>query len=332
MKKKTVKSKVAKRPEGQAPPEPKDLVKYKSRDGQQIRLTFDIVRRFLVSGKSGMVSDGEILFYMAQCKAKGLNPFKRDCYLVKYTEDDPAATIVSIDYFRARANAQQDCMGWTGGIIVKTQDGAIINRNGSFMEDGAILLGGWFKAKKKGWDIEREWTVPLEPYIQRKKDGSPNHFWQGKRQQEQIAKVCESQGLRRVWPDEFDKLYIREEIIPDYTQTDVGSVADTLPMPAAIDSDPGKSTDRKPPPAIAVGTVPEKPSQKIDSKPSKINNGDGLEKEVRDMIAAVITADDLKSSAISIDKKMAGVKDRDALLALCREWNLKKQSVARSRK
>src|SRR3990167_10113662 len=92
------------------------LVVYQSRDGQEIRLSFDTVKKYLISGKPGLVSDQEIVLYMGMCKARGLNPFKRDCYLVKYTEGDPAATIVSIDYFRSRAKAQPDCVGWKSGI------------------------------------------------------------------------------------------------------------------------------------------------------------------------------------------------------------------------
>lgn len=322
-----------------APPEPRDLVRYKSRDGQQIRLTFDIVRRLLVHGKPEFVSDAEIVFYMAMCKSKGLNPFKRDCYLVKYTQNDPAACIVAIDYLRARANAQPDCAGWIGGVIVKAKDGAEVKKPGAFLSEGDTLLGAWFKAQKKGWSIAREWTVQLEPYIRRTREGEITRFWKPERQAEMICKVAESQGLRRVWPDELAKLYIDEEIVPEYTKE--GSDADALPMPAAIEPDPGKSADSGSPTSVEASTEPGKPAphkpaepqktQKTERKPAKAD-GNSIEKEVRDMIAAVITADDVKSSAISIDKKVAGVKDRNVLLALCKEWNNKKQSIARGQK
>ena len=67
--------------------EEKGLVEYLSRDGQQIKLNFDTVRKFLVSGKPELVTDQEIMLYMGMAKARGLNPFKKDCYLVKYTPD-----------------------------------------------------------------------------------------------------------------------------------------------------------------------------------------------------------------------------------------------------
>src|SRR5882672_2401168 len=101
------------------------LVVYESRDGQEIRLSFDTVRKYLVSGKPEYVTDQEIVLYMGTCKARGLNPFKKDCYLVKYTENDPAATIVAIDFYRSRARAQLDCVGWKAGILLHTEKGGL---------------------------------------------------------------------------------------------------------------------------------------------------------------------------------------------------------------
>lgn len=328
MKKKPTKEKVAKKkPEVQLPPEPRDLVKYKSRDGQAIRLTFDIVRKFLIQGRPEIVAsvtDGEILFFMAQCKAKGLNPFKKDCYPIKYTVRDPLVTIVSIDYLRARANAQADCQGWTGGIIVENAQGAVEKKDGAFMAKSEKLLGGWFKGKKKGWEIEREWTVPLEPYLKRTSDGEVTKFWQGERQQEQIAKVAESQGLRRCWPDELDKLYIKEEIIPQYTSE--GSDVDTLPMPAAAMEPEKKKPETKEPSKEII--VSAKKAEKPVAEPP---NGTALEQEIRDSIAAIITIDDLKMVASGIDKKLSGIKDRIVLQKLIVEYNTKKQKLYEKR-
>lgn len=224
--------------------EDRSLVQYRSRDGQEIRLSFEIVRKYLVSGHPEFVNDAEILLYMGMCKARGLNPFKRDCYLLKYTKDDPAATIVSIDYYRSRAKAQEDCVGWTNGVIVKTAKGENELREGSLIFDGETLLGGWFRAKPHGWEVEKLWTVGLKRYVKTTREGRPTRFWQEDSQSEQICKVAESQGLRRVWPDEFAKLYIEEEIvqgvpIPKESEDDM--------MPRAID-DPPPEEEKKPEP------------------------------------------------------------------------------------
>ncbi|MSR15333.1 MAG: hypothetical protein EXR86_12375 [Gammaproteobacteria bacterium] len=214
----------------ETPNDNKGLVTYQSRDGQEIKLSFETVRKFLVSGKPEFVTDQEIVLYMGTLKARGLNPFKKDCYLVKYTPNDPAATIVSIDYFRARAKAQPDCVGWQSGVIAKSAAGVIEYRKGSFMFEGDELLGGWFRAQPRGWAEEYEWSVNLSPFIKKTREGQPTQFWNQDRQPQQIAKIAESQGLRRLWPDEFQALYLAE----DQYATDVSPAPEPIKMPQAI--------------------------------------------------------------------------------------------------
>lgn len=197
----------------EAPQTDRGLTTYQSRDGQQIKLSFDIVRKYFVSGRPDLVKDEEIMLYMGTCKARGLNPAKKDCYLIKYSADDPAATIVSIDYYRSRARAQTDCEGWHCGVIVKDSAGALVYRNGAFMFEGDTLLGGWFKARPSSWAEPYEWAVNLKPYIKTDRYGKITNFWREDNQAYMIAKVAESQGLRRLWPDEFQGLFVAEEII-----------------------------------------------------------------------------------------------------------------------
>jgi len=194
-------------------PKERGLIQYESRDGQQIKLSFDIVRRYYVSGRPELVKDEEIMLYMGTCKARGLNPAKKDCYLIKYTADDPAATIVSIDYYRSRAKVQADCEGWHCGVIVKDAAGALAYRNGAFTFPGDTLLGGWFKARPSSWAEPYEWAVNLAPYVKTNRQGQTTGFWREENQPYMIAKVAESQGLRRLWPDEFQGLFVHEEII-----------------------------------------------------------------------------------------------------------------------
>src|SRR6266545_2179770 len=189
------------------------LAEYSSRDGQHIKLSYEIVRKYLISGKPEYVNDQEIMLYVATCKARGLNPFKKDCYLVKYTQTDPAATIVSIEYYRSRAGAMPSCRGYKSGIIVFDSQGQLKYRSGAFIMEDETLVGGWFRAKPAGWDEEYEWTISLRPYIKTTRDGQPTRFWQNENQPYMIAKIAESQGLRRLWPDEFQGLFVAEEII-----------------------------------------------------------------------------------------------------------------------
>ena len=187
-----------------------NIIKYEAKDGQTVELTFDTIKRYLVHGKPELVTNQEMIFFIGICKARGLNPFAKDCYLIKYS-NDPAAIVTSIDYFRAQAKSKRDCQGWESGIIVEDPDGNIRYSKG-LIKKNETLLGGWFKARPKGWDHDFDLEVNLAGYIKRKQDGSITKFWQPENQPTMIRKVAESQGLREIWPDEFAKLYVEEEV------------------------------------------------------------------------------------------------------------------------
>lgn len=183
---------------------------YEARDGQTITLDFQTIKKFLVQGHPEWVIDKEMVFFMGVCKSKGLNPFIRDCYLMKYSQHDNAAIIISRGYKRKRAKAQADCAGWSSGIIV-SRNNTIVYSNGLMLPDD-ILLGGWFRAKPKGWDEPMELEVNLSTYLKHKQDGSLTKFWAKEKQPMMIQKVAESQGLTACWPGEFSDMYIEEEI------------------------------------------------------------------------------------------------------------------------
>ena len=188
----------------------KTVCKYEARDGVEISLTFDTVKKYLVSGNKEAVTDQELMYFLGVCRSRGLNPFKKDAYLIKYGSD-PAAIITSIDYFRSRARAQSDCVGWKRGIIVQDSDGKLRDSAGIILE-GEKLIGGFFEAQPEGWTVPFRLEVNLAGYIKKTKDGRPTRFWQADNQPTMISKVAEGQGLRSLWPDEFQGLYEEAEI------------------------------------------------------------------------------------------------------------------------
>jgi phage recombination protein Bet len=196
------------------PPAPTEgtakVVTYTAKDGQEVKLTIDVIKRYLVTGNKDLVSAQEFVYFMGICKSRGLNPFARDCYLIKYTASDPAAIITAIDFYRSRARAMPDCVGWEKGIIVQKENGEVRYSKGLLL-GGEKLVGGWFKAHPKGWEVPFELEINLEGYIKRTKDGSITRFWQPANQPTMIAKVAESQGLRTLWPDLFRGTISAEE-------------------------------------------------------------------------------------------------------------------------
>ena len=50
--------------------EDKTVTTYRSRDGQELTLSFDIVRKHLVVGHPEWVTQTELIIYMGTCKGK----------------------------------------------------------------------------------------------------------------------------------------------------------------------------------------------------------------------------------------------------------------------
>jgi phage recombination protein Bet len=216
--------------------EEKHIEKYRSRDGQDVTLTPDFIKRYLVSGKPQYVTMQELYYYMVLCRSRGMNPGIKDCYLVKYNENDPAAIITSIDYYRKRAKARDDCQGWKSGVIVQTKDGQIKYSNGIVIE-GEKLLGGWFEALPRGWAEPFKKEVNLKGYIKRTRDGNITRFWSEENQPSQIAKVAEAQGLRAIWGDEFQGLYVDAEMQSEQAQGEFDKIFANALVPGTPESD-----------------------------------------------------------------------------------------------
>jgi phage recombination protein Bet len=190
--------------------EEKGVVKYESR-GQEVVLTAEIVRNFLVTGKKELVTDQEIVYFLGICKGRQLNPFLKDCYLIKYSQD-PAAIVVSIDFYRSRARAAKDCVGWEAGVICMDKKTQTLRYSKGLVLPTEELVGGWFKARPEGWNVDFELEVNLDGYIKKTSSGEITKFWRKENQPSQIRKVVESQGLRTVWPDLFSGTYTAEEM------------------------------------------------------------------------------------------------------------------------
>jgi len=126
-------------------------VTYQAADGQEVKLTPDIVKKYLVQGKGELVTVQELMYFLNICRARKLNPLVKDCYLVKYSENEGAAIITSVDFFRKRARAQKDCKGWKKGVIVRTKEGQVKDSFGLVLPDETIV-GGWFEAQPERMD------------------------------------------------------------------------------------------------------------------------------------------------------------------------------------
>lgn len=220
---------------------------YEARDGVEIKLNFDTIRRYLVQGHPEYVTPSEFMYFMGVAKSGGMNPFKRDCWLIKYNQKDNAAIITAIGFLRSRAKAQRDCKGWKTGIIVM-RDKQLVYSDGLKLL-GDELLGGWARGRPEGWDEDTIIEVNLDGYIKKTREGQVTAFWKPEKQPTQIAKVAESQLLRRLWPDEFQNLYTDAEISPDNETQGLTEIPEETgeEVDAEFDADAHADFDKKVP-------------------------------------------------------------------------------------
>ena len=256
--------------------EEKGIVKYQARDGQEVTLSFENVKKYLVSGNKEAVTNQELMYFLGVCKSRGLNPFKKDAYLIKYG-NDPAAIITSVDYFRSRARAQKDCTGWKKGIVVQKEDGTLRDSAGIMLENEK-LIGGFFEAQPEGWSTPFRLEVNLKGYIKKTKEGRITRFWEEDNQPTMIAKVAEGQGLRTLWPDEFQGLYEEAEIKAptiDMAQAGNGTYSTTDDITDRLKANATET--RRPAEPIKESAVPGATQPGVEPKTPKTEIKDGAE-------------------------------------------------------
>lgn len=212
-------------------------------NGEIVRISPNMIRRYLVSG-NGNVTDEEVTMFLSLCKFQHLNPFIREAYLIKYG-DQPATMVVGKDVFVKRAKRQPEFDGLQAGIIVQDREtGELIEREGTFYNHREeALLGGWAKAYIKDYRVPFYCSVSLDEYIGRKKNGEVNGQWAGK-PATMIRKVALAQVLRDAFPEQnAGGMYVQEEIreaqnvvLDDeavVVQADTEEVPAQAPTPAA---------------------------------------------------------------------------------------------------
>lgn len=181
----------------------RELARYTARDGSEITLSDDGIRRYLCDSEN--VTDKEVMLFAALCKSRGLNPFIREAYLVKF-RDKPATMIVAKEVFVKRAASNQRFRGFEAGITVMTADRTrVLHRPGSMLMDGESLLGGWCRVHVDGYEIPMYDEVSMREY-----DKGRNSWLT--MPATMIRKVAITHALREAFPDDLGGCYGAEEM------------------------------------------------------------------------------------------------------------------------
>ena len=221
-------------------------------NGYEVKLSPAIIRKFLLAG-NGQLTDQEIMYFMAMCKARQLNPFIREVHLIKYGST-AAQVVVGRDAYQKRATKHKMYNGMETGIWVERNDtGEIIKRNGSILSPKKeTLLGGWCKVYRKDWEHPVEVEVNFNEYVGKKSDGTANAQWSTK-PVTMIVKVAESQALRKAFVEDLGGMYEAEELNinenelsqePIPVNQETGEIIDVEPK--EIKEDPKKEEDYNP--------------------------------------------------------------------------------------
>ncbi len=160
-------------------------------DGMELVVTTDDVLRFLVRGKA---SREEAVLFLAYCATRSLNPLEDDLYLVKYDEDEPARIVIGKHGFLKLAHRAPGYTGHTSGILVRTKEGKVEAREGTFYEkDKETLMGGWAEVYRKERSPYAKRVLLEEFNLQRK-------MWRTM-PAVMIEKVAVVNALREAFPD-----------------------------------------------------------------------------------------------------------------------------------
>lgn len=180
-------------------------------DGEQIKLTPSIVQNYIV-GTDAQITMPEFKFFTSLCKARGLNPFLKEAYCIKYGKN-PAQIVVGKDAVLKRAIKNTNYDGMESGVIVQNKETSeIIERKGTFyLRDSENLVGGWAKVYRKDWQHPTYCSVGFDEVAQKKSDGSLNANWSGKGAT-MVEKVAKVRALRETFVEELGGMYEAEEM------------------------------------------------------------------------------------------------------------------------
>lgn len=180
-------------------------------DGETITLTPYIVQNYIV-GTDAKITLPEFKFFTSLCKARGLNPFLKEAYCIKYGKN-PAQIVVGKDAVLKRAIKNPNYDGMESGVIVQVKEtGEITERKGTFyLRDIENLVGGWAKVFRKDWQHPTYCSVSFDEVAQKKSDGSLNANWSGKGAT-MVEKVAKVRALRETFVEELGGMYEAEEM------------------------------------------------------------------------------------------------------------------------
>ncbi len=266
----------------------------------EITLTIATVKRYLCKPtKSGtMPTDSDVVGFMMLCRARLLNPWVADAYLVGYdSKDGPQFSLItSAQSLLKRAELHGAYNGMESGVVVGDKDGNVIERAGDIVFDGERLIGGWARVHRKDQSIASYDSLKLSTFNTGRSRWAADPAGM-------IVKCAESSALRKCFPTILAGLYCREEFdatIDVIATTKSGGARKLAGIsvndPLAIKHEHAETLD--------VPTQADE-TETVDARPRTATKQEAKQQQ--------------RSPLDSIREEMAKCKGRDQLLALADE-------------
>lgn len=174
-----------------------------------VELTIGMVKKFLcVPTRNGSIAnDSDIVKFMMLCKARELDPWVGDAYLVGYDSNDGPvfSLITAAQALLKRAEISPEYNGLESGVIVADKDSVITYRPGDLVLDGETLVGGWARCHRKDHAHPSFDALKLSTF------STGKSRWQ-KDPAGMIVKCAEASALRKAFPTQLGGLYSKEEM------------------------------------------------------------------------------------------------------------------------
>lgn len=200
-----------------------------------IKLSIAIVRRLIAvpTATGKLPSDDDCIKFMMMSKARLLNAFEGDAFLIGYDTKDGAkfSLITAHQAFLKRAELNPEYNGMKSGVMVM-HDGKLCESEGDFMFDDDVLVGGWACVYFKNREH------PMLKKVNLKRFNTGRSIW-AKDPAGMIVKVAEADALRSSFPTMLGGMYLREELDAQEPAKEMrapifsGAVTD-VPPPARI--------------------------------------------------------------------------------------------------
>lgn len=222
----------------------------KATESAAIQVTPQAVKAYI----NAFATEQEIALFLNQCAMFGLNPFKREIYLIKYSQKDQATFVVGYEVYLKRAERTQNWAGMNSGVT---------------FDNNGRLFSAWVDVFRKDWTNPLHHEVYLSEYIQTKEEWAngqrtgkrvPTKFW-AEKPITMLKKVAIAQAFRMAFPDELAGMpYTSEEMPIDHSRLPLEEVTLKAESPATglPEAIPGHSTGGP------RGTSPDLTDPKVD--------------------------------------------------------------------